>query len=551
MQFTEHNKIITITVQVTSEALSASDIEAQLNEAGYSRCRILPDQLTNLLHEYHTLQQKLKQSSQADAELNYTIAKIFDAEVSFDIAEDEMSASATITSAWGGQAMSANMLVKAAQVSGIVFGFSKENIIKLVTHASKAEPGAKIKLTIAKGRPVTHGLNSQFEAKIPAMESRRNKPVIESNEKADLRNFGEIPAVSQNDVVMQRHPPTPGVDGMTVLGTVLTALSGQQIEWNIGEGTEVSSADKNLLIATRDGLPRVIDAGATVDEVFTVKNVDLSTGHIIFRGSVIITGDVTEGMKVIVGGNVFVKGFVEGTLIEAGGDIKIDSSIIGHQIPTTDNTILYSTELKAKGDIQANLAQYVKVSCGGNFYVNKQMMHCSVSAAKVYAGPEENPNGKVIGGDFYLDYSLHTGCLGAASSSHILIKLNRLVDPIAEQQQILRSEITTLKSQMLQNKEQLEGLKKIKGSEQIDQRCLEIEQEFNLQRDKALVLVEKVRTLESQRKSILDQTIVIAKNQLFSAVEVHFGTEQFRTRREYGPSKILLVDGQAMVEPYF
>ncbi len=86
----------------------------------------------------------------------------------------------------------------------------------------------------------------------------------------------------------------------------------------------------------RDGLPRVVDNGATVDEVFTVKNVDLSTGHIIFKGSVVINGDVTEGMKVIAGGGRVYKGFVEGTLIEAGGDINVGGSIIGHQIPSAE-----------------------------------------------------------------------------------------------------------------------------------------------------------------------------------------------------------------------
>src|SRR5690606_31711813 len=128
---------------------------------------------------------------------------------------------------------------------------------------------------------------------------------------------------------------------------------------------ELSAQDPELLLAARDGLPRVVEHGATVDEVFTVKNVDLATGHIIFKGSVVINGDVTEGMKVIAGGNVFVKGFVEGTLIDAGGDIKIGGSIIGHQIPSAEKDSSYSTELKARGDIQCNLAQYARLSSEG------------------------------------------------------------------------------------------------------------------------------------------------------------------------------------------
>ncbi|MFT5547147.1 DUF342 domain-containing protein, partial [Rheinheimera aquimaris] len=331
MQFTEHNNSIKITVPVTLDALSAHDVNSQLQAAGYGRCLIIQDQITNLLVEYQQIQQKIKEKLQAPGvPLTYRIAEKRDAELSFEISEDQMSAAAIITAAWGGAPISANALVKAAQDAGVVFGFSKDHIIKLVSHASKAEPGSKVKLVIARGRAVVHGQNSRFEPLIPEMQSRRNKPLLQSDEKADLRDFGVIPAVRAGETLMRRHPPTAGVDGMLINGSPIPATPGQVIEWQMAEGSELSATDGDLLLAARDGLPRVVENGATVDEVFTVKNVDLATGHIIFKGSVVVSGDVTEGMKVIAGGNVFVKGFVEGTLIEAGGDITVGGSIIGH-----------------------------------------------------------------------------------------------------------------------------------------------------------------------------------------------------------------------------
>lgn len=552
MQFTEHNNSIKITVPVTLDALSAQDVNTQLQAAGFGRCLIIQDQVTNLLMEYQQIQQKIKEKLQPEGvPLTYRIAEKRDAELSFAIADDQMSASAIITAAWGGAPVSANALVKGAQEAGVVFGFSKDHIIKLVSHASKAEPGSKVKLVIAKGRTVEHGQNSRFEALIPEMESRRNKPQVHSEEKADLRDFGVIPAVRAGDTLMRRHPPTAGVDGMTVTGSPIPATPGQVIEWNLAEGAELSPTDADLLLAARDGLPRVIENGATVDEVFTVKNVDLATGHIIFKGSVVVNGDVTEGMKVIAGGNVFVKGFVEGTLIEAGGDITVGGSIIGHQIATAEKDSEYSTELKAKGDIQCNIAQYARLSCDGNLYINKQIMHCAVAAAKVYAGPEDNPNGKVIGGYYYLDYGIYTGNLGAPSSSNILIELNRQVDPIADKQEVLRSSISATKKDMQDVREQLEKLKKIEGNAQIEQRKQELQKEFEEHRDVAMALIEDVKQLELQRREKLDETLIVVRQQLFSAVEVHFGKDLIRSRREYGPSKILLIDGSPAIEPFF
>jgi len=552
MQLTEHNNSIKITVPVTLDALNAHDVNTALQEGGYGRCLIIHDQITNLLVEYQQIQQKIKEKLQpAGTPITYRIAEKRDAELSFDIAEDQMSAAAIITAAWGGAPISANALVKAAQEAGIVFGFSKDHIIKLVSHASKAEPGAKVKLIIARGRPVVHGENSRFEPLIPEMQSRRNKPLVKSEDKADLRDFGVIPAVRTGETLMRRHPPTAGVDGMLINGSPIPAVPGQVIEWQIAEGSELSPTDKDLLVAARDGLPRVIEHGATVDEVFTVKNVDLATGHIIFKGSVVVNGDVTEGMKVIAGGNVFVKGFVEGTLIEAGGDITVGGSIIGHQIATAEKDSEYSTELKAKGDIQCNIAQYARLSCDGNVYVNKQMMHCAVAAAKVYAGPEDNPNGKIIGGYYYLDYGIYTGNLGAPSSSNILIQLNRMVDPIAEKQDVLRATITSEKKAMQEIREQLEKLKKIEGNSLMDERKQQLQDELEERRNVAMALIEDVKQLELQRRQKLNETQIIVRQQLFSAVEVHFGTDLIRSRREYGPSKILLVDNSPAIEPFF
>ena len=207
MQLTEHNNSIKITVPVTLDALNAHDVNTALQEGGYGRCLIIQDQITNLLVEYQQIQQKIKEKLKPEGEpLTYRIAEKRDAELSFDIAEDQMSAAAIITAAWGGAPISANALVKAAQEAGIVFGFSKDHIIKLVSHASKADSGSKVKLIIARGRAVVNGENSRFEPLIAEMQSRRNKPLVKSEDKADLRDFGVIPAVRSGEPLTVTDP---------------------------------------------------------------------------------------------------------------------------------------------------------------------------------------------------------------------------------------------------------------------------------------------------------------------------------------------------------
>ncbi|MQK95383.1 FapA family protein, partial [Escherichia coli] len=122
------------------------------------------------------------------------------------------------------------------------------------------------------------------------MAARSNKPVVLSQSRVDLRDFGVIPAVVAGQPVVRRLPPTKGVDGINVRGEITLAPPGQPLEWKPGEGAEVSPSDPDLLLASRDGMPRVLEASAAVDEVYSVKKVDLSTGHIQFKGAVIVNG---------------------------------------------------------------------------------------------------------------------------------------------------------------------------------------------------------------------------------------------------------------------
>ena len=552
ISFKEKEQQVHAVVSVSDQPLSKEVLQQAMQAAGFGRCKPVPEQIKNLLAHYEQEQQKVKEKLQAPGskELSYLVAEKIPAELSFSIAEDKMSASAHITAAFGGDPISANALVKAAQKEGIVFGFIKNNIIHLVSQASKAEPGAKLKHTIALGRAVSQGENSRFEPLIPSMESRRNRPVINPDEKkADLRDFGVIPSIAPGEPLMRRHPPTPGKEGMTVTGEPMPAMPGLTVEWNLGEGVGLSAEDPDVLKATRDGLPRVIEAGATVDEVFSVKEVDNSTGHIIFKGSVVISGDVREGMKVIAGGNIFVKGIMEGTLLEAGGDVTIQGAVIGHQISNPGAESDYSTVVTAKGDVQCNMAQYARFNCGGNLYVNKQLVHSAVEAHSVFAGPEEKPTGKIIGGTFYLDQGVYAGSLGALSISSVVIRLNRLIDPIVEKQEVLRASVAGLKTDMAAVKEKIEQFKKLDGSPAIEARLMELSTEFEDYRRTATELIADIRLLEEQRKELLNKAEVVARNELFSAVEVQFDKEIIRSRREYGPSKIHMVGVKPEIEP--
>ncbi|MBU2277818.1 MAG: FapA family protein [Gammaproteobacteria bacterium] len=550
MQFSRNEDTIIIDVMVTLLPLTPALVREGMAEAGFGRCFMVSDQLTNLLADYQALQSDLKQQKIPDGyRIQRKIALRKNAELKLEIAPDAMTASATIIAAWGGTPISANELVKAAQEYGVSFGFQKEQIVHVVSTASRAEPGVVTTQIIAVGRIMQPGLNARFEALVAGMAVRVNKPVMSSNSRSDLRDFGVIPAVQLGQGVVRRLPPTKGVDGINVRSEVTLALPGVQIEWQNGEGVEVSATDPDLLVAARDGMPRILDAGATVDEVYAVKKVDLSTGHIQFRGAVIVNGDVTEGMKVIAGGNVFIKGTVEGELVESGGDISIGGSIIGHQInPGTDEE-QFSTMVKAKGDIRCTLAQYVKVECEGDFHAVKQINHCNVSARMAVAGPEDKLTGKVVGGHFYLDLGIKCGVLGSPSESSLTLNINRRIDPVAEKQQALRQNVAAVKVEMEQIKASVEQMKKLEKSDATTEHMNAFIEEFEAQKTVAIALIEDIKRLEAQRVALMLETAVIVKQQMFGGVDVQVGSEKLPVKREYGASQIKIIEGALKIDP--
>lgn len=549
MQFTEHDSTIILTVSVSAEAITAEQVQQGLHDAGFGRCYLLKTQLDNLLVEYQQLQQKVLALTLAanSKELRYSIAEKRAAQLVFEISENKMTAVAFITAACGGAHIAANALVKAAQEAGIVFGFNKDNIIRLVQQASRADPGLRLRADIAYGREVKHGVNSRFVPLLPEMVLRRNQPLVDSESKADLRDFGVIPAVSAGAQLMRRLPPTSGEAGFTVTGEKSEPIPGAIIDWQLGTGVQLTEDDPDLLIAMQDGLPRAIENGATVDDVFSVNQVDLTSGHIIFKGSVVINGNVTAGMKVIAGGNVFIKGVVEGQLIEAGGDIVIGGAIIGHQL-ASGTQHEFSTVLKAQGNIQCNMAQYSAFHCQGNLYASKYLMHCLVDAHSVLVGTEDKINGKVVGGHYHLAQNLSCGQLGSPSSGVVIIKLNRQLDPLTEQQLLLRGQVTEAKDLLAELKEQIESQKKLLAG-QVDPQMQMFEQEFIQQKKLAKMLLAELRELEVQRQQLLLTLDVKVTQQLFSAVEVQFGQEAVRSRREYGPSVVKIVDSHPAIEP--
>lgn len=327
------------------------------------------------------------------------LAQRLDAQLTIEVAEDGMSAEATLVAAYGGRCLSRADLTQAIQDAGVQRGVDETVLDSLVTTLAKAPPGKRINWLLAQGLAPVKGRDTRFIPKVATSRAMMPQQVEGSADRVDLRNLGAITTVDVGQLLMVRQPFTLGTPGFLVTGEELPAEPGKDAQFNPGKGTQIDPNDPNQLVATQEGMPIAQDRGMQVDEVLVIKTVDARYGHVNFSGSVVISGNVCEGMRVKAGGDINVAGFVESASLEAGGDIVVGRGIIGHQ--QGGHQPSSSCVVRARGTIGAKFVQYAKLESDTDVLVESQLLHSQVTVlGSVRVQDPGGRKGTLVGGAF-------------------------------------------------------------------------------------------------------------------------------------------------------
>lgn len=540
---------LTLRYRGDGERLEKNTFIKQLETTEIGRFFILMDEFLVVLNGYNEFVDSLHVAEDGiGTEFSGVVAEKKNAHLRVIIAEDEMSADAQIFAAYGGNHVSANQIVKSAQDQGVTFGFDKQKLVALAAKASKGPPGDEFQATVAFGKEPINGTNAKFEQLVPCFKDRVLKPQVanEKSDQVDMRNLGVLVSVKPGDELMRKIPYTKGQRGQSVTGNVIDTIDGQDAELVSGNGSEISVKDRYLLVATITGLPRKLDNGMAVEDVFEVPKVDISTGNIDYDGSVVVNGDVGEGMTVSAKGDVNITGFVDSAHIEAQGDVVIGKSAIGRQIEGHES---YSTVIKAGGNVFIRHAQYIEVFCDKSVTVEKQLLHSKIFAKDVLIGTEENPNGKIIGGHMNLTGSLKAGTLGAPAGSPSLIEFNQLFDKIVSKRDELKAKVDEQKNIMEDIKTAVEHIKELPNSDEKKSLLTESIHSFEKHKKISNHLLAKNKALEKKQKGLFESCRVEIKDRVYTGIEIAFGNEKTRTKREHGPSKAWVQDGKLRIDP--
>jgi hypothetical protein len=226
-------------------------------------------------------------------------------------------------------------------------------------------------VVIAKGSVPTPGKDASIIYHFDTENSAR--PELKEDGTVDFFKLNLLHHCTKDQVLAEIEPEIKGNDGVDVYGNVTPAREVKKASFAHGRNLKISE-DGLKLISLVDGHASLVEGQVFVSDVYSVQDVDTSTGNIEYHGNVEVKGNVCENFSVKTDGNVFVSGVVEGAVIEAGGNIIIARGMHGQN----------KGKLRAGGNIIAKFISAADVEAEG-FVEAEQILNSMVSAVAIHA----------------------------------------------------------------------------------------------------------------------------------------------------------------------
>ncbi|MDH5718356.1 MAG: FapA family protein [Spirochaetia bacterium] len=461
-----------------------------------------------------------------------------DSTMAVELSTDEMKAFVTISAPRpGGRHLAVNEIMNALRVSGVEYGFKEKEIEKALDDEQYGSP-----IIAAEGDHVQNGDDGYIDYKIRIDKKIEFKE--DESGRVDFLAKDLIENVVQGQVLAELVPAKKGKSGKTVTNKLVPAKDGKPAELKPGKGTIISD-DGNRIIAERNGQVVFVSGKLNVEEIYTVGgDVGLDTGNIMFLGSVVIRGSVSDNMEIKAAGNIDVGGNVGKSRLEAEGDIVIRQGIQGR-----DEALIESTT----GSMYAKFIQNAKISVEKDVVISEGLMH-----SRIDAGGKVHCNGKraqIVGGEIMAGEEIRCKQLGAQASTPttVIVGINPKILQQIKQIEKIEQQAHEKLDKVAQNIRTLNVQKKSTTvefppeKEDMLNKMLAAEEKLKERLEEAKLekeqLMEYMETLSTQGKIHVEKT-------LFPGVTVEINNARFIVKDEYSHVTLIEEKGNIKIVPY-
>jgi len=241
-----------------------------------------------------------------------------------EISDDECQATAVLLAPEpGGQNMSIDEAKQKIYDAGVLHGI---DIMALTMQLEAKDYG--VSNVIAAATAPVNGDDGKLIFNF-SIDERTKAPREIGSGKVDYRSLDLYVPVEQGALLVTRTLATDGKPGISVRGKSLIQSQGKDITLPKGKNVEVNH-DKTEMHASCAGMVEFVNNSVNVSNVYNIKgDCDLSVGNIDFDGTVHITGSLRSGNTVKATGAVIVDGSVEAATIIAGGNVEVKGGMQG------------------------------------------------------------------------------------------------------------------------------------------------------------------------------------------------------------------------------
>jgi len=250
--------------------------------------------------------------------------QIYGESISINITADEQSVSATLYAPEpGGPMLSIEAARKKLSEAGVTHGLDEQALSMFLEEKDYGHPHV-----VAIATPAEDGIDGKLIFNF-STDERTGCPREIGGGRVDYRSLDLYVSVEQGQLLITRVPATEGMPGTSVKGKIIKQKPGKDVAFPRGKNVEISQ-EKTEMRALCSGMVEFINNSVNVSSVYNIKgDCDLSVGNIDFDGSVHISGNVRSGSVVKATGAIVVGGSVEAATIIAGGNVEVKGGMQG------------------------------------------------------------------------------------------------------------------------------------------------------------------------------------------------------------------------------
>ncbi len=304
-----------------------------------------------------------------------------DGRVEISVPRDEMLAHASFHPPTGnGTPLTLEMVREAIDGKGITTGVDWE-AVKGCLLTCNEERLDVLDVVISRGKKPNDEIPSYLVLSDKLVSRERREEAVGA--RVDFKELSLFTLVRKGDELAALMPKQEGTMGVSVRGNAV-AFTRQRTSFpRPGKNT---AWDAGRIVAQCDGRFQVTADSFWVDEVLSILgDIDLRVGNIDFPGDVVVRGEIRDGFSVKAGKSILCTGCIGAARIECAGDLVTQQGIVGKE----------KAVIRVGGTAEAKFLEGCALDAGGPVKVRTSILNSTIHTMdRVEMGDQ----GIIIGG---------------------------------------------------------------------------------------------------------------------------------------------------------